>query len=122
MCFNDRKTPAMFVSILSAFVILFGILMVILSAIYYTKGSILTTDIGELTKQVKTFHTSTFGVLMGFSCTAVLVGACGISCFCKPCKEKLAFPIIYGIILTAVWIIILVVGVVVTAVSFSTSE
>lgn len=59
---------------------------------------------------------------MAFSCSAILVGAFGAGCFCKPCKEKLALPILYGIFLFFVWIIILVIGIVVTAVSFSSPE
>jgi hypothetical protein len=49
MCFKERKKPAMIVTILSVIVILLGILMVIESAIYFTAGSILTTDLGTLT-------------------------------------------------------------------------
>jgi hypothetical protein len=93
--------------------------MVIESAIYFTAGSILTTDLGTITEKVKTFHSSTFGVLMAFSCTAILVGAFGAGCFCKPCKEKIALPIIYGIFLFFVWVIILVIGIVVTGISYS---
>jgi hypothetical protein len=59
---------------------------------------------------------------MAFSCSAILVGACGVGCFCKPCKEKIALPIIYGIFLFFVWVIILVIGIVVTAVSFFSPE
>jgi len=122
MCFKERKIPAMIVTILSVIVILLGILMVIESAIYHTKGSILTTDLGTLTTAVKSFKNSTFGVLITFSCSAILVGACGVGCFCKPCKEKIALPIIYGIFLFFVWVIILVIGIVVTAISFSSPE
>jgi len=48
MRFKERKIPAVIVTVLSVIVILLGILMVILSAIYHTKGSILTADLGEL--------------------------------------------------------------------------
>jgi hypothetical protein len=122
MCFKERKKPALIVTILSVIVILLGILMVIESAIYFTHGSIITADLGTLKEKVKTFHSSTFGVLMAFSCSAILVGACGVGCFCKPCKEKIALPIIYGIFLFFVWVIILVIGIVVTAISFSSPE
>ena len=122
MCFKERKKPAMILTILSVIVILLGILMVIESAIYFTAGSILTTDLGTLTDKVKSFHSSTFGVLMAFACSAILVGAFGAGCFCKPCKEKIALPILYGIFLFFVWVIILVIGIVVTAVSFSSPE
>lgn len=122
MCFKERKYPAMIVTILSVIVILLGILMVIESAIYFTAGSILTTDLGTLTDKVKSFHSSTFGVLMAFACSAILVGAFGAGCFCKPCKEKIALPILYGIFLFFVWVIILVIGIVVTVVSFSSPE
>jgi len=119
MCFQERKKPAVIVTVLSVLVILLGILMVILSIIYFTKGSILTTDLGTIKAAVKTFHSSTFGVLIAFAGSAILVGACGACCLGKPCKEKLAFPIIYGILLFFVWVIILVIGIVVTAISFS---
>lgn len=122
MCFKERKKPAMIVTILSVVVILLGILMVIESAIYFTHGSILTTDLGTITEKVKSFHSSTFGVLMAFSCSAILVGACGAGCFCKPCKDKIALPIIYGIFLFFIWVIILVIGIVVTAVSYSSPD
>ena len=122
MCFKERKKPAVIVTVLSVIVILLGILMVIESAIYHTKGSILTTDLGTLTTAVKSFKNSTFGVLIAFSCSAILVGACGVGCFLKPCKEKIALPIIYGIFLFFVWVIILVIGIVVTAISFSSPD
>ena len=48
MCFPERKKPAIIVTVLSVIVILLGILMVIESAIYHTKGSILTADLGEI--------------------------------------------------------------------------
>jgi len=53
MCFKERKKPAVIVTVLSVIVILLGILMVIESGIYQTKGSILTTDLGTLTASVK---------------------------------------------------------------------
>lgn len=119
MCFQERKKPAVIVTVLSVLVILLGILMVIESIIYFTKGSILTTDLGTIKEKVKTFHSSTFGVLIAFSASAILTGACGASCLAKPCKENRAYPIIYGILLFIVWVIILVIGIVVTAISFS---
>jgi hypothetical protein len=122
MCFPERKKPAVIVTVLSVIVILLGILMVIESGIYWTHGSILTADIGVLTEKVKSFHSSTFGVLIAFACSAILVGACGAGCMCKPCKDKIALPILYGILLFFVWVIILVIGIVVTAVSFSSPE
>lgn len=59
---------------------------------------------------------------MAFSISAIVIGAFGAGCLCKPCKKTLALPIIYGIILFFVWVIILVIGIVVTAISYSSPE
>jgi hypothetical protein len=119
MCFKERKKPAVIVTVLSVIVIILGIIMIIESAIYYTAGSILTTDLGSITAQVKTFHTSTFAILMAFSCSALIAGILGSGCLCKPCVNNLALPIVYGITLFLVWIVILIVGIIITAVSFT---
>jgi hypothetical protein len=54
---------------------------------------------------------------MAFSCSAIIVGAFGAGCLCKPCANSIALPVIYGIFLFFIWIIILIVGLVVTGIS-----
>jgi len=49
MCFKERKTPATVVTVLSAIVIILGIIMVVESAVYYSQGSILTANLGTIT-------------------------------------------------------------------------
>jgi hypothetical protein len=119
MCFNERKNPALIVTILSGIVLTLGVLMIVESAIFFSRDSILTASIGSLTEYFHTFRISFFGVLMSFSCLAVLIGACGICCFCKPCSESRLYSICYGILLFFIWIIILVIGILITLVSFA---
>ena len=119
MCFNERRNPALIVTVLSGIVITLGVLMVVESAIFYTRDSILTASLGSLTDYLKTFRISFFSVLMSFSCLAVVAGACGICCLCKPCVKNRALPIIYGIWLLFFWLLILVIGILITVLSFS---
>ena len=122
MCFNERRNPAIIVTVLSGIVLTLGVLMVVESAIFYTRDSILTATIGSLTDKLHIFRISFFGVLMAFSCSAVLIGACGICCFCKPCARSKALPIFYGIFLLFVWIVILVIGILISIVSFAPTQ
>ena len=119
MCFNERRNPALIVTVLSGVVITLGVLMVIESAIFFTRDSILTASIGSLTEYFHIFRISFFGGLMAFSCLAVLIGACGVSCFCKPCVQSRVYSICYGILLFFIWLIILVIGIIITLISFA---
>jgi len=48
MCFNERKKPAIVVTVLSGIVIAIGVLMVVESVIFYKKDSILTANLGSI--------------------------------------------------------------------------
>ena len=65
------------------------------------------------------FHIYSFGVLTGISCAAILLGICGICCSCKTCVNNIALPIFHGIFLFLIWIVILLIGVLLTTVSFT---
>lgn len=59
MCFKDRKIPAILVTVLSVFLILFGIVIMAEAVIYETKTSVLNTDFGtwkDITIKVKSFR------------------------------------------------------------------
>jgi hypothetical protein len=116
MCWGEKKVPVLILTILSSLMIVCGVIMVIECIVYQTSQSVLTADLGSLTTQIQSFKNSTFGVLIGFSATAIIVGIFGTLCHCKPC-DSIVFPILFGITLTAIWIVFIVVGAVLTTVS-----
>jgi len=91
--------------------------MIVLSALFYNRESILTYSAITFV-DIKLIRTIIFAVLMGFSCLAVIFGCCGLCCLKETCAKNRCFPICYGILLLSVWIIILVIGIVLTTVSF----
>jgi len=60
-----------------------------------------------------------FAVLLIFSVVAIIVGAFGMCCGCPTCSDPekcchKGYPILYGIILSLVWIVYFVIGGIVT--------
>lgn len=119
MCFTERRIPALIITIFSVIVIICGIIMIIQSCIYQITNSILTQDLGEYTSTVINFKNASFGVLVSFSATAVILGTFGTCCLCRPFKSSIIFPICYGFTLFGVWIVVLILGITLTAVSTS---
>lgn len=59
MCFKNRRYPAILVTVLSVFLVLFGIVIMAEAIIYETKSSVLNTDLGNwnnISLKVKTFR------------------------------------------------------------------
>ena len=117
MCFTERRFPALLVTIFSVIVLISGVIMIIESCLYKTTDSILNADLGSLTNQVTVFKNSSFAVLVTFSALAVIVGAFGACCLCKPFSSFRCFSIIYGLMLFGIWLGILVIGVLITTIS-----
>lgn len=124
MCFKEREKPAKIVVFLSVLVILCGVVMFIESVVYQSTGNnIFTADLGTWTENVAKFKNVTGGFLIAFSLVAFFTGIGGASCNCGPCaKGNICYPIIYGILIMFVWIVVLVIGIVLTAVSFAGPE
>lgn len=120
MCFADRKKPALTVTILSVIVILCGIVMVVESIIFATQDDVLSADMGSISNSMGNFKTASMASLLAFSLLAVATGISGTTCGCKPCvRGNICWPIIFGSLLLIVWIVTIIVGIVVTVVSFS---
>ena len=106
------------VVILSVLVILLGLAMIAECIVFQYKQTVFNQG-DTKTDQVKKFATSSFGVLIGFSGLAVLTGICGVTCLAKKCTENRAWTFIYGFSLVFVWIVIAIMGIILTAVSFN---
>jgi hypothetical protein len=120
MCFADRKKPALIVTILSVIVILCGIVMVVESIIFATQDDVLSADMGSISNSMGNFKTASMASLLAFSLLAIATGISGTTCGCKPCaRGNICWPIIFGSLLLIVWIVTIIVGIVVTVVSFS---
>jgi len=52
MCFKNRKAPTLIVSGLSAFVVIFGAILLVMAIIYETNDSVMNADLGEITDTV----------------------------------------------------------------------
>lgn len=123
MCFEDRKKPALIVTILSAIIILCGLIMVVESIIFAAQDDVLSADLGTVSEQAANFKNLSYGTLLAFSFMAIITGLAGTTCGCKPCaKGNICCPILFGIALFFVWLITLIVGSIITAVSFSGPE
>lgn len=116
MCFTARKVPAVIVVILSYIVILLGVAMITECIVFQYQKTVFNSSTSKA-DQIAKFATSSFGVLIGFSAIALLTGICGATCFAKKCAENRAWTIIYGFILVVIWIVFVLMGIILTAVS-----
>ena len=124
---ETRKHFALAIAILSAIVMIGGIVMVALSVVFYTKeGDIWTADLGDASQDAETTKNAIFGVLLTFSFVAVIIGAAGMTCGCGPCKPDATcnwiYPVIYGLVLSFVWIVYFIIGGIVTGIATGLPE
>lgn len=120
MCFKERKTPALIVTILSVFIALCGIAMIIETIIFVLSSNIFDADLGTLSDAAAKFKTVSYAILLAFACLAFITGILGTTCGCKPCaKGSICWPVWFGLSLFLVWIITLIIGAILTAISFS---
>jgi len=121
-CFKTRKTPAIILSILSALVLIAGCVIAAF-AIHFAVGDsffnikTLKGDVSDV--QIDNFKNVSFGILLGAGIVAFATGFFG---FFFTCCKKRCYAVIYGIFLSFTWIIILVLGCIVTAVTYSSAE
>lgn len=105
MCFSDRKTPVCCVMILSALAMICGIIMIAF-AFMFTNMDV----VKEMEKEYKEIEDGRKMVFIGlviFSLLTMLVAGLG---FCTKCCKNFCFNLTYGLILTPVWIIVIVIG------------
>jgi hypothetical protein len=120
MCFKDRKKPALIITILSVFVVLCGVTMIVESIIFALQDDIMTADLGTISQAAGKFKTVVYAILLGFACLALVTGIIGTTCGCKPCaKGSICYPVWFGILLFFVWIVTLIVGAIICAISFT---
>jgi hypothetical protein len=117
MCFKQRRVPAIIVSILSILVAILGLIMLIESIVYQTKPSILTAELGDLDGPVFAFRIGTFVAMIIAALLAICVGCFGSCCTFKPCIKHRGYSICFGLTITLIWIIFIVVGGVMTSIS-----
>jgi VIT1/CCC1 family predicted Fe2+/Mn2+ transporter len=68
------------------------------------------------------FKNIIFAILIAFSSLAILIGILGTLCKCNPCKKSICWPVWFGIMLFFVWIVTLIIGSILTAISFSSPD
>ena len=123
MCFEDRKKPALIVTILSVIVILCGVVMTIESIVFATQDDALSADLGSVSQSMGDFKNASMASLLIFSLLTIVTGIAGATCGCKPCaKGSICWPIIYGTLLLIVWLVTLIIGAIITGVSVSGPE
>lgn len=120
-CFKSRKQPALAITILSSLVLIAGIVISAL-AIRFAVGSSFFT-IATLTGtpadiNVNNFKNVSFGILLGAGLTALATGVFG---FFFTCCKKPCYAIIYGVFLSVTWVIIIILGAIVTGVSYGST-
>ena len=125
MCWKskNRKTPAIIVTVLSVIVMILGIAMAIESYVFQTsKSSILSADFGAINDSIKKYRMMASGALLLFSVLVIAIGAAGASCLARPCSRYMCLPMTYGICLVAIWLIVFIVGLVLSWVGLNGLE
>ena len=119
MCFTKREKPARIVTGLSVLVFICGIVMLWNSIIFAGDKERFFSEDEKWEVQDATGG-AVVSLLIIFSSLAIVVGAAGMFCVCKPCAEGgLWMPIVYGLFMTAVWIVFFVVGAIIASVSIA---
>lgn len=109
-------------TILSVFVFISGAVVAALAIRFALGGSffnLLNADGTPADVNVARFKNISFGILLGAGIIALLTGFYGF--FFMRCKDR-CFAVWYGIFLSFTWIIILILGCVVTAVSYGSQS
>jgi hypothetical protein len=126
MCFHERKTPAKIVTCVSGIVVMCGIVMLVNTIVFAagTSESLMDADLGDVTETAKKFRNGSLATLLVFSIVAILTGLAGTLCLCKGpwSSGHIGWPIGYGIVLFFVWVVTLVMGSIVLAVSTTSSN
>lgn len=119
MCFKNRKTLACIVTVFSILIALGGVVLLIESIVFETKGSLVTANLGSITSSVAMFRNGTFIAMLVASIVAILLGILGSLCLLKFCeRNSCCLSVGYGTIMFFVWIIFIVVGAILTAFAF----
>jgi len=121
-CFKTRRTPAIWLSVLSALVLLAGIAIAALAIRFGVGDSFFNVKTlkGEVSNEdIDKFKNIGFGILLGAGCVAFLTGFFGFFFTC--CKKK-CYAVIFGIFLSFTWVIIIVLGAIITAVSYGSQS
>lgn len=85
MCFNDRRSPAVIVSVLSGIAGALGVLMMVQTFMFHKNDSFLTAKIGgSYQEYFDYFNLYSYVVLLVISSLAILLGICGVGC-CGSC-------------------------------------
>ena len=121
MCFQDRKTGAIIVAILSVLVMLLGVAMIIECIVFSSRTTVLNANLGDF-KEANDFASTIFYILILVSIVAVFMGGCGLTCLAKPCVKSRFWVITFGITLVMVWVVFVVIGAVVAAVATNGPE
>ena len=122
VCFKTRRQPALALTMLSALVIIFGIIISVLAIKFAIGDSFFNvSSIGDLDPNdidVSRFKRASFGLLLSMGLIALVTG--GFGCLFTCCKQRW-YAILYGIFLSFTWIFIFLLGCIITGASV-TSE
>lgn len=95
---------------LSALLIVLGLILAVMSFQFNSKDTIINADLGDLTEYVSKFRQFTFALILLGSLVAIITGVLGTMCTCGRCKKNRCYVIFWGISLSLVWVIFIVVG------------
>ena len=112
MCFDERKTPANVILVMSVLGAICGIVMIAF-AFMLTNSEILE-QIEKENVDVKDARHLVFLMLLIFALLTIFVSGLGM---CLKFIENRCFTAVYGIILLPVWIVVIVVGIIAVAAS-----
>jgi hypothetical protein len=110
--------------ILSLLTILLGSAMIVESLIFQDssvqeiKPPNLSTDF----ESSKTYTSLLFYLVVVLATIAIMIGICGLTCLAKPCSKSLGFIRIFGICITMSWLLFIVFGFIIVAVSTNGPE
>ena len=88
---------------------------------FHSQTPLLDANVSDV-RQVKNFAGTLFSTLVASAVVSLLVAICGFTCLCKPCKQNRTFVVIFGFLLTALWLVFGCLGAVITAVGTSGTE
>ena len=107
MCFDKRKPAVITLMVLSGLACLFGILMIVFSALL-TNNAVLK-QMGKDYKPLDDARKMVFLVLLIFSLVTIGIAAMG---FCAKCVKNRCFYCFYGFILLPAFLLVVIFGII----------
>ena len=111
MCWSKRRTPGMITACGSSLVALMAIVVLSMTVYYWTTDQVINVE----DPVIEDFSISALAAILIGAMIAGILGCIGMCCYNIGLK-RIIYPITYGTFLMPTWIILLVVGAVLTLV------